>query len=192
MSRKARLYTRIGDDGTTRLAGGQKVPKTHPRIAAYGGIDELNAMIGVVIAAIPREPRDVEQRLCSFLLDTQRRLFELGAELACLPEDQTESMPRVCEEAIVALEAEIDALDEQLPRLEAFILPGGSQAGAALQLARTVCRRVEIDVLCLHEISPVRKETLKYINRLSDYLFVAGRVASRAAGEDESTWRKSR
>ena len=183
-----RVYTKTGDRGTTRLVGGQEVPKTDPRIVAYGTVDELNATLGLARAALatPRGPEAT--RLQAFLGDVQQRLFDLGAELACLPDDLTDRMPLVGPDHAEALEHEMDTLNESLSPLDSFVLPGGGWAAATLHLARTVCRRAEREVLALHSEAPVREAVLVYLNRLSDYLFVASRSAARASGEKEVLW----
>ena len=183
-----RIYTRAGDGGRTSLAGGHEVAKTHPRIGAYGTVDELNACIGLAVVAVDKVPGLLPGRLSAFLIDCQSRLFELGSELACLPEDIGEDTPKIDGEAVGILEAEIDALEAGLPSLRSFILPGGGEAGAALHLARCVCRRAEREVIALHEESAVREEALRYLNRLSDYLFVAARVAALSAGVEDRPW----
>jgi cob(I)alamin adenosyltransferase len=188
MVRINRVYTRTGDTGTTRLVGGQEVQKTHPRIAAYGTVDELNATLGLARVALEASPGPGAARLSGFLIEMQQRLFDLGSELACLPEDLVPAMPTVGQATVDALEAEMDALNADLPELTSFVLPGGGAAGAALHLARTVCRRAERLVLELHATEPVRDEAIRFLNRLSDYLFVASRAAAKAAGVPETLW----
>ncbi len=189
MARAPRIYTRAGDEGRTRLAGGEEVSKTHPRIVAYGTIDELNASVGLVRVALEAEGEgEMWKLLGSFALEAQRRLFEVGCELACPDASSSDGIPSIDEDAVRRLESEIDSLSEGTPPLRAFLLPGCSPAEAAFHHARTVCRRTEREVLALHEEIPVRGEILRYLNRLSDYLFVAARAASRAAGVQETTW----
>ena len=185
---RTRVYTRAGDRGETCLAGGRRVEKTHPRIAAYGSVDELNAAVGLALVSLQPLEGAVAERLRSFLCDTQSRLFELGSELACLPQDLSPATPCVETGAVEELEAEIDSLDADLPALTSFILPGGGAAGAHLHFCRTVCRRAELTILKLGEESELRPEAVRYINRLSDYLFVAARAAAHASGAEETAW----
>ncbi|MFW5878773.1 MAG: cob(I)yrinic acid a,c-diamide adenosyltransferase [Myxococcota bacterium] len=184
----ARIYTRTGDTGSTCLAGGRRVSKIHPRVEAYGTVDELNACIALAMVELEKAGDEVSRRIRDFLLESQSRLFELGAELACLPEDLRADMPMIREAAVARVEGAIDELEAKLPELRVFVLPGGGRAGAQLHFVRTVCRRAEREILRLHEESPVRGEALRYVNRLSDYLFVAARAAAVAAGEDETVW----
>lgn len=188
MVRITKVYTRTGDAGTTRLVGGQAVPKTDRRIEAYGTVDEANATLGLVRAELEALEGDTARRLDAFLQKVQQRLFDVGSELACLPEDLSPQMPQVGDGDVQAVEGEIDALNADLPMLESFVLPGGGRAGAAFHLARTVCRRAERQVLRLAAEAEVRGEVLRYLNRLSDYLFVAGRAAAKAAGREETLW----
>ncbi len=188
MVRINRVYTRTGDEGTTRLVGGQVVPKTDLRIEAYGTVDEVNAAVGMARVALAAIDDAAARRLEASAARVQQQLFDLGSELACLPEDVDERLPRLEASAVEALEAEMDRLNEALPPLSSFVLPGGGAAGAAFHLARTVCRRAERAVLRLHAVSPVRPVLRHYLNRLSDWLFVAGRVAARAAGCEELLW----
>ncbi len=169
-----RIYTRTGDDGTTALGDGTRVPKTHPRIAAYGGVDELNSVVGLALGA--ELPGWIAERLQQI----QNDLFDLGADL-CVPESSQQigkaplrATPRQTER----LEHWIDAANERLQPLSSFVLPGGTPAAAHLHLARAVCRRVEIEVLQLAEFEAVNPHVPMYLNRLSDLLFVLARVAN--------------
>ena len=169
-----RIYTRTGDDGTTALGDGSRVPKSHPRIVAYGGVDELNSVIGVALAA--ELPGWIAERLRQI----QNDLFDLGADL-CVPESASsvEKSPlRATAAQTERLEHSIDEANERLQPLTSFILPGGSATAAHLHHARTVCRRVEIDVLQLGEYEPINPQVLMYLNRLSDLLFVLARVCN--------------
>jgi cob(I)alamin adenosyltransferase len=178
-----RIYTRAGDGGKTRLATGEPVPKTHPRVEAYGGVDELNAQIGVA-----RTHLAAAAELDTLLARVQNDLFDLGADLAT-PERPSQDL-RILESQVERLEAEIDAMNAELAPLTSFVLPGGSPAAAALHVARTVCRRAERDTIRLAEAAgeSVSGPALKYLNRLSDLLFVAARVAN-GNGEDDVLWR---
>lgn len=169
-----RIYTRTGDDGTTGLGDGSRVPKSHPRIVAYGGIDELNSVIGVALAAAV--PAWIAERLQQI----QNDLFDLGADL-CVPETgpSADKPPlRATAAQTERLEHWIDEANERLKPLTSFVLPGGSSAAAHLHHARTVCRRVEIHVLQLGEYEAINSQVQMYLNRLSDLLFVLARVCN--------------
>jgi cob(I)alamin adenosyltransferase len=174
-----RIYTRTGDGGKTRLATGEPVAKSHPRVEAYGGVDELNAQIGVARTLLGNEPA-----LDAMLERAQNDLFDLGADLAT-PERPREDL-RILDSQVARLEAEIDQLNGELAPLTSFVLPGGSPAAAALHVARTVCRRAERDAVRLAEAKGggVSPAALKYLNRLSDLLFVAARFANGKGAED--------
>jgi cob(I)alamin adenosyltransferase len=180
-----RIYTKTGDDGTTMLGNGVRVPKTHPRIVAYGGVDELNTVIG--LALTETLPDWMAERLRSI----QNDLFDLGADL-CVPEapsdedDLSENKPplRITAEQVSDLESAIDKANERLSPLTSFVLPGGSSAAARLHHARAVCRRVEIGVLHLAEYESINAQTYVYLNRLSDLLFVLARVANADGAQD--------
>jgi cob(I)alamin adenosyltransferase len=186
-----KIYTRTGDDGTTGLGTGARVPKHAPRIAAYGSVDETNAAIGVARQHLGG-PRAGD--LDALLARIQNDLFDLGADL-CVPEETDPPQApkrerlRVSEGQVARLEAEIDRLNADLAPLRSFVLPGGSPAAAALHLARTVCRRAERDMVALASEpgEPVSPPALKYINRLSDLLFVASRTANDL-GKGDVLW----
>ena len=180
-NRLSKIYTRTGDDGTTGLGDGSRTPKDSARVEAYGTVDEANSAIGMVLA-VDAVPDNV--RAC--LTEVQHDLFELGGEL-CIP-----GYAAVDESFIVRLENELDAFNEDLPRLKEFILPGGGQAAAACHLARTTTRRAERRVLTLAQSEDVRPEALKYLNRLSDLLFVVARVLARADTGQEVLWNRKR
>jgi cob(I)alamin adenosyltransferase len=173
-----RIYTKTGDAGTTALGSGERVPKTSVRIAAYGTVDETNAQIGMVRIYLGTAEPVVDQ----MLLRIQNDMFDLGADL-CVP-DRGETLPyeplRMTDGQVKRLEDEIDQLNAELQPLRSFVLPGGSAAAAALHVARTVCRRAERIMVELAAIDgePVSPAALKYINRLSDFLFVAGRYVN--------------
>jgi len=175
-----RIYTRTGDDGTTGLGDGTRVPKSHPRIAAYGGVDELNSVLGVVLTA------DLPEWISGRLRQIQNDLFDLGADL-CVPESAPppDKPPlRAAPAQTERLERWIDEANERLQPLTSFILPGGSPAAAQLHHARTVCRRVEIDVVQLGEYEPINPQVQMYLNRLSDLLFVLARVCNEDGTRD--------
>jgi cob(I)alamin adenosyltransferase len=182
--RITRVYTRTGDDGTTGLGTGARVPKTSPRIQAYGTVDELNAALGVVLAA-PGVVADLVEPLRTI----QNELFHAGAEL-CVPEADRARYPgpRIEERHVQALEALMDRLSESLEPLANFVLPGGHAVAAQLHVARVVCRRAERDVLALAAIEPVGPALVRYLNRLSDTLFVMSRYQNRIAGVPEPIW----
>ncbi len=172
-----RIYTKSGDAGSTGLLGGDRIAKSSLRIAAIGDVDELNAALGLV----PGAGDDLHRLQCW--------LFDLGAELAAPPGGKFEA-PSVGTLHIEWLEAEIDRQMDALPPLRAFILPGGSPAGAALHWARVVCRRAERSILQLHAAEPVREEARAFVNRLSDYLFSAARTANADAGVTDVEWHR--
>lgn len=180
MPRITRVYTRTGDDGTTMLASGERVPKTALRVEAYGTVDELNAAIGLALA------HGCGPAITPALRRIQNELFHLGAELATA--GQVVAGPRVTIDHVAALEQLMDTLQQDLPPLENFVLPGGSPAAAALHLARTICRRAERVVLHLVANEPVDVAVVPYLNRLSDALFVIARVENRAAGAADVLW----
>ena len=173
-----RIYTKTGDAGTTALGSGERVPKTSPRIAAYGTVDETNSQIGMVRIHLAGRDALVDE----MLLRIQNDLFDLGADL-CVP-DRGEKLPyeplRMTDAQVKRLETEIDQLNGELQPLKSFILPGGTPAAAALHVARTVSRRAEREMVELAALpnEPVSTAALKYINRLSDFLFVAGRYVN--------------
>jgi cob(I)alamin adenosyltransferase len=181
--RITKVYTRTGDDGSTGLGGGQRVAKDSPRIAAYGTVDELNAQLGAALAT------DLEPRLREALTAIQNELFHLGSDLCVLEEDKERlPVPRIEERHVVALERLMDELSEDLPPLENFILPGGTAASAQLHVARTVCRRAERRVVSLARVERVGEWTLRYLNRLSDALFVMARWENRKKGAADVLW----
>lgn len=177
-----KIYTRTGDDGTTGLIGGSRVPKSDPRIDAYGTVDELNAMIGCV-AAIATSP------LLEQLRRVQAELFVIGSQLAT-PEGSPHrsSLPELDEQMIGRLESEIDRTETALPALRNFILPGGSETAARLHLARTVCRRAERLIVAYAGEHRAPTRVIEYLNRLSDWLFVQARGANHLLGVSDILW----
>ena len=179
-----KIYTKTGDAGSTSLLGGTRVPKDHLRVAAYGEVDELNALLGVVKATAS------DRALTVLLGRIQRDLFALGAQLA----DPTSKVANRRSKAVIRLsqtrrlEKAIDAAQRGLPALTSFILPGGTPLGAHLHLARTVCRRAERAMVTLHRDTPLDPRMLEYVNRLSDLLFVLARAANHRAGRGEDRW----
>lgn len=183
MPRLTKIYTRTGDDGTTALGTKQRVPKDHPRVRAYGTVDELNSFIGLALA------QGLSAKLMEALPKIQNQLFHLGAELS-FPSGEAEEfkVPRIETQHIEDLELLIDELNSVVGPLENFILPGGSPGAAALQVARAVCRRAERRVVTLLGKETVRPEAQAYLNRLSDLLFVMARYENKQRGADEPLW----
>jgi cob(I)alamin adenosyltransferase len=189
MVRLNRIYTKAGDGGETRLVGGQKVSKDSARIESYGTVDELSSCLGLARAALATPPVPAgAAELSEVLRRIQNELFNLGSDLATLPEDRHPKQPLIEARHVTALEHEIDAWNESLPELRSFVLPGGGWVAAALHLARTVCRRAERLVIALRRTEPVGEQVIPYLNRLSDALFVMSRHASRLYGEAEPLW----
>lgn len=175
-NRLSKIYTRTGDDGTTGLGNGDRVAKDAPRVEAYGTVDELNSAIGVLTA------HELPEDIAALLTDIQHKLFDLGGEL-CIPDTAS-----ITAEDIEALEQALDGFNADLPPLKDFILPGGSMRGAACHMARAICRRAERRVITLAANEATNEHSAKYLNRLSDLLFVLARVLTRADGVDEILW----
>lgn len=199
MAKFTRIYTRTGDDGTTGLVGGQRIRKNDPRIEAYGTVDELSSVVGLVRTALaeihrarPAQDMNLAARtataLDAWLAWTQDVLFNLGSDLATLPGDRWEGMPLITPGDATALERAIDTAQADLPALDTFILPGGSYPGAFLHQARTVARRAERLLLEVREREPVSDDVLRYVNRLSDALFVWSRWINHALDRPEHLW----
>ena len=185
MPRITKVYTRGGDAGQTSLGGGQRVSKHSSRVEAYGTVDELNSLIGAARAAgLSEEVEEVLERV-------QHELFNLGADLCVLEENKKEErkgQAGIGEAHVIALEALMDRITGELGPLENFILPGGAMGAALLHLARTVCRRAERRTVALAEMEAVGEWTLKYLNRLSDALFVLARLENRNQGKKDRLW----
>jgi cob(I)alamin adenosyltransferase len=180
-NRLSKIYTRTGDDGTTGLGDGSRVPKDSLRVEAYGTVDELNSTIGMVLAC-----EGVDDAVRETLVQVQHELFDLGGEL-CIP-----GMAMIEDADITRLEEALDGFNEPLPALKDFILPGGGMAASCCHLARTVCRRAERGVIALGRVETIRPQAQRYLNRLSDLLFVLGRVLARAGGHGEVLWQHER
>jgi cob(I)alamin adenosyltransferase len=180
-----KIYTKTGDDGSTGLFGGARVPKDHPAVEAYGTVDEVNAFLGVARGAM------LDSEVQTLLDKVQGDLFTLGAELAT-PAEREDRLARRqhCLDAsdIEVLEQAIDRFDAALPPLKTFVLPGGSPSAAALHTARAICRRAERRTLMAQRSLPIRQELLVYLNRLSDLLFVLARYTNHAAGIADIPW----
>lgn len=179
--RLSKIYTRTGDDGTTGLATGERIDKCDPRIEACGDVDETNSAIGLLLT----EP-ELPQRVREPLTRIQHELFEIGAELS-FPEYR-----QIAAEHVSRLERELDALNDDLPPLEEFILPGGNRAAAVCHLARSICRRAERRAWSAAKVAGVNSHALRYLNRLSDFLFVLARWLARRDGASETLWRHDR
>ena len=179
--RLSRIYTKGGDGGMTALVGGQRVSKDSARIDCYGTVDELNAFVGVARLSAP-------PALAEILLRVQHELFNLGSILATRPEDVHPKQPRVTEDEVQQLEREIDECNAGLPALRSFVLPGGSRANADLHVCRTVCRRAERLAVALSHVEEVPAEAIRYLNRLSDALFVWSRQVCQHEGVAETLW----
>jgi cob(I)alamin adenosyltransferase len=177
--RLSRIYTRTGDDGTTGLANGERLDKADPRVGAFGDVDETNSAIGLLLA----EPH-LPTQIAAALTRIQHELFDIGAELS-LPGYRT-----IAAEHVARLERDLDSLNDALPPLKEFVLPGGTRSTAVCHLARTVCRRAERSAWAAHKLAPLNPELLRYLNRLSDLLFVMARCLARQDGGEETLWRR--
>jgi cob(I)alamin adenosyltransferase len=181
-----RIYTRRGDGGETGLVGGQRLPKDALRIEAYGTVDELNAFVGLAAVSCGEDSRLAP--LGAILRRVQHELFNLGSILATPPADVHPQQPRITDAETVQLEREIDAMNAGLAPLRSFVLPGGTRLNAELHIARTVCRRAERLLVALARAESVPVETIAYLNRLSDAMFVWSRWANQALGVPEVLW----
>jgi len=190
-----RVYTRSGDDGKTALVGGERVDKDQARIAAYGDLDELNSVVGMVRASLAQPPCQASKaaaRLDQMLGLVQQELFDLGSELATPPQAEYQGMVKVGEQQVTGLESFIDELQTELEPLTSFVLPGGGSAAAMLHLARTVCRRAERLVTTLVREAQSGPWTARYLNRLSDLFFVQARWIALKTGQSETLWQNRR
>lgn len=179
-----KIYTRTGDDGTTGLFGGGRVPKTHLRVEAYGAVDELNCHLGLVRSG------NADKQIDAVLCRVQSALFDLGADLATPHEAKAAAKIRRLEpEECTWLEQEIDRFDRETPQLQSFILPGGSPLAASVHVARSVCRRAERAVVAMAASERVSSGDVVFLNRLSDFLFTLGRVLNHRAGVAEEPWK---
>jgi cob(I)alamin adenosyltransferase len=191
-----RVYTRLGDRGETGLVGGKRVPKDSPRIVAYGTVDELNAIVGLVRVFNAegmkrRGPRKKNHEwLDATLRKIQNQLFDVGSELATPSDAEYAGMFKIGEGEVTELEQIMDECQKDLEPLKSFILPGGGRVHGFLHQARTVCRRAEREVLTLSRVEPVGEWTLRYLNRLSDLFFVLGRWVGKHMGEKENLWER--
>jgi len=190
MVKITKVYTRSGDSGTTGLVGGKRLPKDHPRIMAYGTVDELNSVIGIVLSFLLQKKESTRRKELAVILEAiQQKLFDMGSQLATLPGDEYKGQIYLKPEDTVWLEGIIDSMNEELQPLKSFILPGGTPLNSFLHLSRTVCRRAEREIIKLNQIDLVSPEIIKFINRLSDFLFVTGRWVTEKLGENEILWK---
>ncbi|HTF04017.1 MAG TPA: cob(I)yrinic acid a,c-diamide adenosyltransferase [Bacteroidia bacterium] len=177
-----KIYTKTGDKGLTSLIGGTRVPKHHIRIEAYGTIDELNSWIGVIRDCI------TEEKTKQLLIQIQDQLFTIGSQLASDPEKSHMKLPEITDGHVAAMETEMDAIDKVAPPMRNFVLPGGHLTVSYCHVARCVCRRAERCVIHLSESEPVEEIIIRYINRLSDYLFMLSRKLTHELGAEEIPW----
>jgi len=183
-----KVYTRTGDAGKTRLIGGEKRWKDDARVEAYGTVDELNSEIGLCRELLKEQKEDQFSSLICFLKSVQNELFNLGSQLAAAEDRDTENLPQLSDDAISKLETEIDTVNESLSELTSFVLPGGSVINAQFHMARNVCRRAERRTVTLSRNETVVPENIRYLNRLSDALFVWSRWVSHILGDTENFW----
>ncbi len=182
---KSALYTGTGDAGTTSLVGGDRVKKNSVRLEAYGTVDELSSALGMIVS-----DKSCDAVVKEEILDVQNELFNVGCYLATDPQGEKPSCPTLTVARIAGLEGWIDALDEQTPKIRAFVLPGGCELASKAHMARVVCRRAERRILDLADEAYVDPAVVKYINRLSDYLFIAARYFNFMQGVEEIVWKK--
>ncbi|PWJ59521.1 cob(I)alamin adenosyltransferase [Dyadobacter jejuensis] len=178
-----KIYTKTGDQGTTSLIGGTRLSKAHIRIEAYGTVDELNAYIGLL------RDQPVNEKRKELLKEIQDRLFTIGSHLASEPDQQKKVLPDLLEDDLVLLEKEMDLIDSQVPKLRAFVLPGGHSSVSFGHVARTVCRRAERAVILLKQQEEVAEIVIRYLNRLSDFLFMLCRSMTHELGSEEVQWK---
>lgn len=177
-NRLSKLYTRTGDDGTSGLSDGTRIPKNHQRMDAMGSVDELNSFIGLMICKLD------DPELVTLFTAIQHDLFNIGGEIS-MPEHSF-----ISQDKVDALEAKIDLFNESVLPLKDFILPGGSEAASICHLARATARRAERDLVSLHQLEPVSDTTRQYLNRLSDLLFAAARIINQQLGHEDVLWKK--
>jgi cob(I)alamin adenosyltransferase len=178
-----KIYTKTGDTGTTALFGGKRVSKADLRIDTYGTVDELNSWVGMV------RDQEVNKKRESVLVEIQDRLFTIGSILATEPGNTKVKIPSLQADDILFLEKEIDAMDAALPPMKSFVLPGGHPSVSACHVARTVCRRAERLIIALHQAEQVDDQVIRYVNRLSDYLFMLSRMVAMELQAPETPWK---
>ncbi|MGZ5279788.1 MAG: cob(I)yrinic acid a,c-diamide adenosyltransferase [Pseudobdellovibrionaceae bacterium] len=189
----AKIYTKSGDQGRTRLVDGRECSKASLRVESYGSVDELNSTLGLVLHSLRESRNSTLSNLGNQIESIQNQLFTVGSHLACEKEETRKMLPAFEERWVQALEHAIDGMTSQLPELKDFILPGGSQSASLLHISRTVCRRAERGVVALIENGHHEDENhraLRYLNRLSDHLFVAARYANQAVQVPDQIWKK--
>ena len=190
MVKITKVYTRTGDSGETGIVGGKRLPKDHPRIEAFGSVDELNSVLGLVLSFLAQKDASKRRTKLKLIFEAiQQKLFDMGSQLATLPGDEYDGQIYLKHEDTAWLEGIIDSMNEDLQPLKSFILPGGSSLNSFLHLSRTVCRRAEREIIKLNQIDLVSPEIIKFINRLSDFLFVTGRWVTEKLGENETLWK---
>ena len=182
MAEEVKIYTKGGDKGETSLLGGTRVLKSHDRVEVYGNLDELNSFIGLI------RDQEINSHYHEVLIRIQENLFIAEALIARDPEKEAQNLPILKEEEILTLEKEIDQMNEELPPIRNFILPGGHPVVSYCHIARTVCRRTERSLIRLNKISPVEDIIIRFLNRLSDYLFVLARKTGKDVGSVETPW----
>lgn len=180
-----KIYTKTGDKGETSLIGGKRVPKYHPRIEAYGTVDELLSYVGLL------RDQNLDAETKSFLIEIQNKLMDCASILAADCSDCKVKVPRILPEDILKVELEIDKIDSQLEPLTSFILPGGHQAVSLCHVCRTICRRCERLIIKLSEEAPVPEEVIKYVNRLSDFFFILSRYLAKKYNIEQIPWHPS-
>ena len=183
-NRLSKIYTRTGDTGETGLGDGSRISKIEPRVEAMGSVDELNSSIGILVEELVEVGNPELDTIADFLRYSQHRIFDLGGELS-IP-----GYAIIQDTHVERIETELDTLNDSLPPLKNFILPGGSHLIASAHLARAICRRAERAVVGIHQDQNINKSALKYLNRLSDYLFVVARTSARVIGVPEVLWEK--
>ena len=183
-----KVYTRTGDKGKTRLVGGVERYKDDPRVEAYGSVDELNSHIGLCRELLRQTGREDFGDLISYLKIIQNELFNLGTQLASTDDTRSAELPHLPENAVEKLETEIDSANKVFSELKSFVLPGGSVLNAQFHITRNVCRRAERRAVCLSQNEKVAPENIRYLNRLSDTLFVWSRRVSHILGDEENLW----
>lgn len=186
---KSKLYTRTGDEGKTSLVGGTRISKGSHRLHIYGEVDELNSNLGMAHSLM--KFHDITTSELSFIEDIQSRLFDLGSNLACEPENIKKfNLPQLADDVLVRMEEKIDELDAEVPPLKNFILPGGHPIAAAFHISRTICRRIERNFVSFEDENPnqLPNNAMVFVNRLSDYLFVMARYVNHVAKEPEVLW----
>jgi len=189
MVRINKVYTKTGDKGETALAQGRRISKDHPRVNAYGTVDELNSLVGIARCFNLQKPKSVRRDKFESILQTiQQRLFDIGSILATDPKSDRRNLPALTKQNVIWLEQVIDAMNEELSPLNSFVLPGGGPVNAFLHQCRTVCRRAEREIVTLSRGEEIESNLLAYVNRLSDALFVFSRWTASTMNEDEFLW----